>query len=712
MGPTSHIIKEFLQLLAVCHTVIPEESEDEPGKIIFQASSPDEGALVKGAHMLGYEFRIRRPKSVSYFRKNVECEWEILQINEFNSTRKRMSALVRSPDGKIKLYIKGADTVIFERLSKTDNPYVDSTVALLEEYASEGLRTLCIAYRDISEQEYFEWSKIYEKAATTINNRGDELSKAAELIEKDLILLGATAIEDKLQDEVPDTIHTLAQAGIKIWVLTGDRQETAINIGYSCKLITEEMSLIICNEATHFETKEFLEAKLQALKGTLMGDTADAPLWTRYMNGVPYFNSLIPKHRKIKKQRDLQLEPLALIIDGKSLEYALEDDIKMIFLELAVMCKAVICCRVSPLQKALVVKLVRKNVEGAVTLAIGDGANDVSMIQAAHVGIGISGMEGLQAARSADFAIAQFRFLRKLLLVHGSWAYARMSKVVLYSFYKNIVLYLIQLWFSFENGFSGQTLFETWTSSAYNIAFAVFQPMAIGIFDQYVNARMLDKYPKLYGLGQTCEFYNFNSFWAWIANSFFQSLVMFYGFSYILGDGVILANGQTMNNWGFGEMVYTADLLTITIKAALIVDTWVKFTYFAIGGSILLWFILFPIYATVGPIIGVGTELRGVLAPIFDSAPFWFGILIIPFVANLRDFVWKYLKHTAIPRDHHIVQEMTKLNVADSRPRMEMFRKIVQKVRLVARQKRNRGFAFSQNEDGQAHLIRIYDTTR
>jgi phospholipid-transporting ATPase len=385
---TSSAIKDFLQLLAVCHTVIPERTEEDPDTIIYQASSPDEAALVKGAQLLGYVFSVRKPRSVMYVLNGVEYEWEVLQINEFNSTRKRMSAIVRSPEGKIKLYIKGADNVIFDRLSKTGNPYLEPTQVLLEEYATEGLRTLCIAMRDISEEEYYEWSKVYEKAATTINNRGDELMKAAELIEKDLFLLGATAIEDKLQDEVPDTIATLAVAGIKIWILTGDRQETAINIGYSCKLISEEMSLIICNEATHFETKEFLEAKLELVKGAT---TVEADSFVdRYMNGIPYANLLTPKHKKIQKNAMSDLQNIALVIDGKSLEYALEDDIKMTFLELAVLCRAVICCRVSPLQKALVVKLVRKNVEGAVTLAIGDGANDVSMIQAAHVGIGIS----------------------------------------------------------------------------------------------------------------------------------------------------------------------------------------------------------------------------------------------------------------------------------------------------------------------------------
>lgn len=173
-----------------------------------------------------------------------------------------MSTVVRGPDGKIKLYTKGADTVILERLSK-NQPYTEATLTHLEvwfcpsstsllylycfhgkEYATEGLRTLCIAFRDIPKQEYDQWSEIYNQAANTINGRGEALDQAAELIEKDLFLLGATAIEDKLQDGVPDTIHTLQTAGIKVWVLTGDRQETAINIGMSCRLISESMNLV------------------------------------------------------------------------------------------------------------------------------------------------------------------------------------------------------------------------------------------------------------------------------------------------------------------------------------------------------------------------------------------------------------------------------------------------------------------------------------
>ena len=279
--------------------------------------------------------------------------------------------------------------------------------------------------------EYREWLPTFEQAALALVDRQEQVDAAAELIEKNLFLLGATGIEDKLQDGVPQTIQVLSDAGVRIWVLTGDRQETAINIGYSCRLLVEDMSLITCNEKTHFETKEVLERKLEAVRHIVLADQAD--------------------------QGGADEEAFALIIDGKSLDYAFEDDIRQTFLALARLCRTVICCRVSPLQKSLVVRLVRENVD-AVTLAIGDGANDVGMIQAAHIGIGISGEEGLQAARAADFSIAQFRFLQKLMLVHGQWSYRRLSKLIMFSFFKNISLYMIQFWVQFSQ-IMGQLFF-------------------------------------------------------------------------------------------------------------------------------------------------------------------------------------------------------------------------------------------------------------
>lgn len=308
--PSQNAIREFLTLLATCHTVIPERNSNNPNVIKYQAASPDEGALVDGAASLGFRFTNRRPRSVIFETGGQELEYELLAVCEFNSTRKRMSTIFRCPDGKVRVYCKGADTVILERLHP-DNPTVEPTLQHLEEYASDGLRTLCLAMREVPENEFQQWYQIFDKASTTVDgNRADELDKAAELIEKDFYLLGATAIEDRLQDGVPDTIHTLQTAGIKIWVLTGDRQETAINIGMSCKLISEDMTLLIVNEESSEATRASLQKKMDAVQSqNASGDS----------------------------------EPLALVIDGRSLTFALEKNMERLFLDLAVICKAVVC---------------------------------------------------------------------------------------------------------------------------------------------------------------------------------------------------------------------------------------------------------------------------------------------------------------------------------------------------------------------------------
>ncbi|KAJ3355905.1 hypothetical protein GGF32_001766 [Allomyces javanicus] len=709
-GPSIH---EFLLLLSSCHTVIAElpDSNDLKGEIKYQASSPDEGALVGGARSLGYVFHTRRPTSIAVNVRGRDMEIEVLNICEFNSTRKRMSAILRFPDGTIKLYCKGADTVILERLDQRpgSNPNVDSTMAALEDYASEGLRTLCIAYRVISEAEYTQWAQVYDKAATTLVNRGEELDRAAELIERDLVLLGATAIEDKLQDEVPETIATLAMAGIKIWVLTGDRQETAINIGYSCKLLTEDMNLLTINYDNFPETKKELERQLQQVR-TLRATGGGTATGSQYGSTAHLQGSANPLQGGASNAGNGENESLALIIDGRTLDFALEKELEATFLELACMCKAVICCRVSPAQKALVVKLVKRH-RKSLLLAIGDGANDVSMIQAAHVGVGINGMEGLQAARSADFAISQFRFLRKLLLVHGAWSYQRLSKLILYSFYKNICLYMTQFWFAIYNMMSGQTVYESWTISYYNVAFTVLPPLVIGIFDQLASARMLERYPQMYMSGQRGEFFNARIFWSWTINAVWHSVILYFIAMLIFDPDVIFSTGRVGGHWAMGATLYTAVLATVVLKAALITDLWTKWAWMATAGSVGFWLVFLPVYSLIAPRLKFSSELLG-MEMLYTSAPFWFTIFVLPTVCLVRDYGYKYFKRMYGTRPYHVVQEIQKLNIPDYRPRMERFRQAVHKVRMIQRLKRNRGFAFSQNESGQADLIRVYDTTR
>jgi phospholipid-transporting ATPase len=637
-GQNAEVIDQFLTLLSTCHTVIPETNPEKPDVMKYQAASPDEGALVEGAVVLGYKFVARKPKAVRIqVPGGGEEEYELLAVCEFNSTRKRMSCIYRCPDGKIRCYCKGADTVILERLTQRDE-VVEKTLLHLEEYAAEGLRTLCLAMREIPESEFREWYDVFNTAATTVSgNRADELDKAAELIEHDFTLLGATAIEDKLQEGVPDTIHTLQTAGIKVWVLTGDRQETAINIGMSCKLISEDMTLLIVNEENSEATRSNIQKKLDAIR-------------SQHAGGV-------------------EMETLALVIDGKSLTFALEKDMEKLFLDLAVMCKAVICCRVSPLQKALVVKLVKRHLK-SILLAIGDGANDVSMIQAAHIGIGISGVEGLQAARSADVSIAQFRYLRKLLLVHGAWSYQRISKVILYFYYKNTALFITQFWYSFQNAFSGQVIYESWTLSFFNVIFTVMPPFVLGIFDQFVNARLLDRYPQLYQLSQKGVFFRTHNFWSWVGNGFYHSLLLYFVSELIWWDDGVLPDGQIAGHWVWGTALYTAGLVTVLGKAALITNIWTKYTVIAIPGSLAIWFIFLPVYAIVAPMLGFSEEYKNILPKVLSSPVFWLmSCVILPALCLVRDFAWKYAKRMYFPQAYHHVQEIQKYNIQDYRPR-------------------------------------------
>ena len=204
----------------------------------------------------------------------------------------------------------------------------------------------------------------------------------------------------------------------------------------------------------------------------------------------------------------------ALVVDGQTLKFALSCDMKKDFLQLCLQCKAVVCCRVTPSQKAEIVEAVTQETQ-SVTLAIGDGANDVAMIQKAHVGVGISGMEGLQAACASDYSIGQFRFLRRLLLVHGASNYYRMCRLILYSFYKNITLYVMELWFALYSAWSGQILFERWTIGLYNVLFTAAPPLALGLFDRRCAAEISYRYPKLYKPSQSAQHFNVRVFWLW-----------------------------------------------------------------------------------------------------------------------------------------------------------------------------------------------------
>ena len=658
----------FLLSIALCHTCLPEVQED--GSTDFQAASPDELALVRAAQELGYLI-VDRNLSTITIRHQVSADsediakdvYEVLDVIEFSSKRKRMSVIVRFPNKRICVITKGADSVIMARMklagfaskkaaeieervnkrrsleasmamarkssvhidpeavgrrssaapslstgrpslsrrstgSKVNKPVRDeldhwlreretdvhvsnvdgadedaytprpsTTLArqsmavsearssmqmawdeeeeLVEEamvndeatvverclqhindFASEGLRTLLYGYRFVSDDEYAGWKKIYLDASTSLDDRERKIERAGELIELDLDLAGATAIEDKLQVGVPEAIDKLRRANIKMWMLTGDKRETAVNIGHSCRLIKDYSTVTILDQ----EIGDVDRAIGSALVTINAGNVAHA----------------------------------VVVVDGQTLSMIEESlALEKLFFDLAIVADSVICCRASPSQKAKLVKGIRNRVSKSITLAIGDGANDIAMIQTAHVGIGITGKEGLQAARTSDYAVAQFRFLTKLLLVHGRWNYVRTCKYIVGTFWKELLFYLTQALYQRWNGYTGTSLYEPWSLSMFNTLFTSLPVICMGAFEKDLQAATLLAVPELYTKGQRDGGFNFRIFFGWMFMASAEAMVVYF-LMWSLYGGARWLRDESL--FPLGDMAYTACVVLISLK--------------------------------------------------------------------------------------------------------------------------------------------------
>jgi phospholipid-translocating ATPase len=655
----------FLLSLALCHTCLPEVQEN--GEIEFQAASPDEMALVKAAQELGF-LVIDRPSmsitlsyaSTSDSGENVVESYQVLDVIEFSSKRKRMSIIVRFPNGKICIFCKGADSAILPRLKlaslamekasevgrrssvrksveaeealrrmsehsprtsfsrasmslsrpsisrnrksighgrssmastrlqpirdeldtwlkerkqsdveiTTDDSsayytprpsmgrfsllserrdssqdmnfdnLIDESLVLddaavfercfqhMNDFASEGLRTLLFGYRFLDDQEYDGWKKIYLDATTSLVDRQNLIEAAGEMIEQNFDLSGATAIEDKLQKGVPETIDKLRRANIKIWMLTGDKRETAINIAHSARLAKNFSEVIILDHITGEVEQRMATATLDIGKGTIAHSV--------------------------------------VVVDGQTLaEIDANETLKLLFFQLAVLADSVICCRASPSQKASLVKKVRTKINKCITLAIGDGANDIAMIQEAHVGIGISGKEGLQAARISDFSIAQFRFLQRLLFVHGRWNYVRTAKYILSTFWKELVFYLLQALYQKWTGYTGTSLFESTSLTVFNTLFTSLAVILPGIFEQDLDASTLLAVPELYTHGQRNESFNIKKYLGWMFMASAESIIIWFTMFGLFGESMFTSDN---NLFSMGQLCFTSAVVFINTK--------------------------------------------------------------------------------------------------------------------------------------------------
>ncbi|KAJ8797756.1 hypothetical protein J1605_016958 [Eschrichtius robustus] len=553
----------------------PECSAQEPEperELRYEAESPDEAALVYAARAYSCALVDRLHDQVSVELPHLgRLTFELLHTLGFDSIRKRMSVVIRHPlTDEINVYTKGADSVVMDLLlpCSTDDArgrhqkkIRSKTQNYLNLYAVEGLRTLCIAKRVLSKEEYACWLKSHLEAESALDNREELLFQSAIRLETNLHLLGATGIEDRLQDGVPETIAKLRQAGLQIWVLTGDKQETAINIAYACKLLDHDEEVITLNAESQEACAALLDQCLHYVQSRSPHSAAE-----KTAGGVSVgFSPLCsPSAAAISGPSP------SLVIDGRSLAYALERNLEDKFLFLAKQCRSVLCCRSTPLQKSMVVKLVRSKLK-AMTLAIGkypgDGANDVSMIQVADVGVGLSGQEGMQAVMASDFAVPKFRYLERLLIVHGHWCYSRLANMVLYFFYKNTMFVGLLFWFQFYCGFSASAMIDQWYLIFFNLLFSSLPQLVTGVLDKDVPADVLLTKPQLYKTGQNMEEYRPRTFWLNMADAAFQSLVCFF-------IPYLAYHDSDTDMFTWGTPITTIALFTFLLHLGIETKTW------------------------------------------------------------------------------------------------------------------------------------------
>uniref|UniRef100_A0A1I8NVP4 Phospholipid-transporting ATPase n=1 Tax=Stomoxys calcitrans TaxID=35570 RepID=A0A1I8NVP4_STOCA len=529
---------EFFKALTLCHTVQVAQVDEnvlEPNSttnIQYQASSPDEKALLDACRQLGFIYlgdendRLKIQIDTESPEKFHIVEFKRLHILEFNSDRKRMSVIVADMENRKWLFTKGAESSIFGLCSEDSKQMIMQTDPHITEFAKEGLRTLAVARRLIPEDEYEEFCNDLSAAQMSLDKRKELLDECYKRIECDLQLLGATAVEDALQENVSETLLALKEAGLKIWVLTGDKVETAVNIALACGHITEDSQqhfIIDC------QYKDKLLRCLQSLENN--------------------------KHT-------------SLIMDGISLATALRE-VPLEFRKAALKCSSVLCCRLNPLQKSEIVTLIKKQ-KGFLTAAIGDGANDVSMIQEADVGIGIMGKEGLQAARCSDFSIAKFFMLQRLLLVHGHYNTARLSFLVLFYCYKNILITGIMVLFQLYDLYSSTSVYHSLYMWLFDIVYISYSFTFLAISEKPFPEEVLMRNPKLYRKNSQNRQVRWMVFLRWILNGALHSIVVFYfAYFFLLLNNVILNDGQTTEYYIFGSILIQMVVVVGNLKLML-----------------------------------------------------------------------------------------------------------------------------------------------
>ncbi|KAL1916153.1 uncharacterized protein VTP21DRAFT_6157 [Calcarisporiella thermophila] len=571
-------VKDIVQALALCHNVTPVIAED--GSLGYQASSPDEVAIVKWTETIGLTLVYRdRQKMQTRTRNGEMMEFEILQVFPFTSETKRMGIIVRDiQTGEITFYEKGADVVMSRIVQYND--WLDEECGNM---AREGLRTLVVARKRLSDEAYTEFETRYNTARLALHDRNAQTQAVVEhLLEQELELLGLIGVEDKLQDGVKTTLELLRNAGLKIWMLTGDKVETATCIARSSKLVTRNQ---IIHTVAKLRSPVSAVDELETLR--TMGDCC-------------------------------------LVIDGESIQLYL-DHLREEFIEIAVMLTVVVCCRCSPTQKADITRLI-KQYTGKRVCAIGDGGNDVSMIQAADVGVGIVGKEGKQASLAADFSVLQFSHLTKLLLWHGRNSYKRSAKLSQFVIHRGLIISIIQAVFSAIFYFAPIALYQGMLMVGYATLYTM-APVFSLVLDQDVSAEIALLYPELYKDLTKGRSLSFKTFFMWLMISVYQG-------GAIMVVSILLFENEFIH---IVSISFTALIFNELLMVALEINTWHR------------WMVISEI-ATVLSYIG-----SMVFLPTYFDMNFiltWrfvWKVAIITAVSSVPLYVWKFLRRRYAP---------------------------------------------------------------
>ncbi|XP_014217448.1 probable phospholipid-transporting ATPase IIA [Copidosoma floridanum] len=494
------------------------EQSDYPSEqgLTYQAASPDEVALVKWTEEVGLTLVKRDLNFMQLKAPNGNfLNYTILQTFPFTSETKRMGVIVKEEStNEITFYLKGADVVMSGIVQYND--WLEEECGNM---AREGFRTLVVAKKNLTEEQYLDFEAKYNAARMCVTDRVSRVAAVIESLEREMELLCVTGVEDKLQDKVRSTLESLRNAGIKIWMLTGDKLETATCIAKSSRLVSRTQGLhvfkpVVTRTDAHLELNIF------------------------------------------RKKQDC-----ALVISGDSLEVCLqyyEDE----FSELACGSPAVVCCRCSPTQKAEVVNLIQRHT-GKRTAAVGDGGNDVSMIQSADAGIGIEGLEGRQASLAADFSITQFSHLANLLLVHGRRSYKRSAALSQFVIHRGLIISTMQAVFSAVFYFSAVPLYQGLLMVGYGTFYTMFPVFSL-VLDKDVSGKIALTFPELYKDLSKGRSLSYKTFFMWILISIYQGGVIMYGALIMFEDEFI----------HIVAISFSALVLTELIMVALTVRTW------------------------------------------------------------------------------------------------------------------------------------------